>query len=167
MTCPRPQQTTPLTRIERGTPRPKARCATDCTSPLNQRKHFPTLAINVTSRFLGQLLISNWSCKSVYAFDPGCSLNTTAVQWDVKHKYNKMSRHMGKQTICICENKGADQLRSNCEADQRLCFRYSDNTFLRNFKILALFCDCTGRFMSDLIGNHIVGFPTRRLKLFV
>ena len=33
---------------------------------------------------------------------------------------------MGKPTICIGENKGADQLRSNCEADQRLCFRYSD-----------------------------------------
>ena len=35
---------------------------------------------------------------------------------------------MGKPTICIGENKGADQLRSNCEADQRLCFRYSDGT---------------------------------------
>ena len=28
----------------------------------------------------------------------------------------------------LCENKGADQLRSNCEADQRLCFRYTDST---------------------------------------
>ena len=35
-----------------------------------------------------------------------------------------MSRLMGKPTICICENKGADQLRGNREADQRLCFRY-------------------------------------------
>ena len=26
---------------------------------------------------------------------------------------------MGKPTICICETKGADQLQSNCEADQR------------------------------------------------
>ena len=39
-----------------------------------------------------------------------------------------MSRLMGKPTICICENKGADQLRGNREADQRLCFRYSDST---------------------------------------
>ena len=31
-----------------------------------------------------------------------------------------MSRVMGKQTICICENKGADQLRSDCDADQRI-----------------------------------------------
>ena len=39
-----------------------------------------------------------------------------------------LSHPMGKPTICIGENKGADQLRSNHEADQRLCFRYSDNT---------------------------------------
>ena len=37
---------------------------------------------------------------------------------------------MGKPTICIGENRGADQFRSNCEADQRLCFRYSDSTIL-------------------------------------
>ena len=35
---------------------------------------------------------------------------------------------MGKPTICIGKNKDADQLRGNREADQRLCFRYSDST---------------------------------------
>ena len=30
---------------------------------------------------------------------------------------------------CLCENKGADQLRGNREADQRLCFRYTDSIF--------------------------------------
>ena len=35
---------------------------------------------------------------------------------------------MGKPIICICKNKGADQLRGNREADQRICFRYSDST---------------------------------------
>ena len=37
---------------------------------------------------------------------------------------------MRKPDFCLCENKGADQLRSNrdCEADQRLCFRYTDST---------------------------------------
>ena len=39
-----------------------------------------------------------------------------------------MSHHMGKPTIRLGENKGADKLRINCEADQRLCFRYSDST---------------------------------------
>ena len=35
---------------------------------------------------------------------------------------------MRKPTFCICENKDADQLRGNREADQRLCFRYTDST---------------------------------------
>ena len=39
-----------------------------------------------------------------------------------------MSLVLRKQAFCICENKGADQLRGNPEADQRLCFRYTDST---------------------------------------
>ena len=35
---------------------------------------------------------------------------------------------MRKPAFCICENKDADQLRGNREADQRLCFRYRDST---------------------------------------
>ena len=35
---------------------------------------------------------------------------------------------MGKRAFCICENKDADQLRGNREADQRLCFRNTDST---------------------------------------
>ena len=37
-----------------------------------------------------------------------------------------MRRVMKKTTFCICENKDADQLRGNREADQRLWFRYKD-----------------------------------------
>ena len=33
---------------------------------------------------------------------------------------------MRKPAFCICENKDADQLRGNREADQHLCFRYTD-----------------------------------------
>ena len=50
-------------------------------------------------------------------------------------------------------NKGADQLRSNCEAEQRFCFRYTDSTVPLLFQPLAIFCDCTGWFVSDLVGN--------------
>ena len=39
-----------------------------------------------------------------------------------------MSHGMRKPGFCICENKDADQLRGNREADQRLCFRYMDTT---------------------------------------
>ena len=35
---------------------------------------------------------------------------------------------MRKPAFCICENKDADQLRGNREADQRLCFRYTAST---------------------------------------
>ena len=34
---------------------------------------------------------------------------------------------MRKPAYCICENKDADQLRGNGEADQRLCFRHMDS----------------------------------------
>ena len=39
-----------------------------------------------------------------------------------------MSRVIRKPDFCICENKDADQLRGDREADQRLCFRYVDST---------------------------------------
>ena len=41
---------------------------------------------------------------------------------------NDMSRIVRKPDFCLGENKGADQLRGNREADQRLCFRYSNST---------------------------------------
>ena len=34
---------------------------------------------------------------------------------------------MRKPAFCICENIDADKLRGNREADQRLCFRYTDS----------------------------------------
>ena len=41
-----------------------------------------------------------------------------------------LSRLMRKPTICIGKNKDTDQLRGDREADQRLCFCYSDVQFL-------------------------------------
>ena len=65
---------------------------------------------------------------------------------------------MRKPDFCICENKDADQLRGNREADLRLCFCYIDSTIpllpeIQNSKSLAIFCDCTARFGWDLVGN--------------
>ena len=65
---------------------------------------------------------------------------------------------MRKPAFCICENKDAHQLRGNRKADQCLCFRYTDSTIplvskFEIFKPLAIFCGCTARFVSDLIGN--------------
>ena len=75
---------------------------------------------------------------------------------------------MRKSTIYmdIHENKGTDQLRSKCQADQRLCFTYSDSTIADFLSLspLAIFCACTAQFVSDLFGNHIVGFLMMRHK---
>ena len=53
---------------------------------------------------------------------------------------SNMSRRMEKPTICIGKNKGADQLRINCGADQCLCFFYMDSTIplLSKSKISSL-----------------------------
>ena len=56
------------------------------------------------------------------------SVNPTGVLTDFVKEY--LSHLMGKPTICIGKNKDADQLRGNREADQRLCFRYSDSRIL-------------------------------------
>ena len=68
-----------------------------------------------------------------------------------------LSRDMRKPDFCICENKDADQLSGYREADQCLCFRHLDSTIplhskSRNFKSQAIFCGCTARFVSDLVG---------------
>ena len=62
---------------------------------------------------------------------------------------------MRKPAFCICENKDADQLRGNREADQRLFFRYMDSTnpLLRKCKISSL--------MSSSVGVQSGLYPTR------
>ena len=51
------------------------------------------------------------------------SQSERSESFDIHFTY--LSRHMRKPAICICENKGADQLCGNREADQRLCKEYS------------------------------------------
>ena len=122
------------------------------------------------------------TCLLVYTADLRGAFRAPLVLWLFlsyiyicpEHKYIKnvfrhqLSHLMGKPTICMGENKDADQLRGNRETDQRLCFRYSDSTIPLNpkFQASSSFCACTGRFVSDLFGNHIVGFPTRWLNLY-
>ena len=77
--------------------------------------------------------------------------------------FSRLSRVVRKPAFCICENKDADQLRGNREADQRLCFRYIDNTIPLLPKPLAIFCGCTDRFVWDLIETPKTGFLTTRL----
>ena len=49
-------------------------------------------------------------------------------EYSGRSSQNHLSRIVRKPDFCLGVNKGADQLRGNREADQRLCFRYTDST---------------------------------------
>ena len=65
-------------------------------------------------------------CKPMYP------ITSTNPEWRSIHYEKRVSEQFEprceKTGFCICENKEEDQLRSNCTADQRLCFRYIDST---------------------------------------
>ena len=63
---------------------------------------------------------------------------------------------MSKSAFCICENKDADQLCSNCTTDQRLCFATQIELFryFLNPKFPASSYLCWySLVVSDLVGN--------------
>ena len=67
------------------------------------------------------------------------------------------------------ENKGADQLRGNREADQRLCFRYWDSTIPLLLKseissFWLFFVPVQAGLCRTWSETQIVGFVTHRLK---
>ena len=89
---------------------------------------------------------------------------------DSKYKiynYYDLSRRMGKPTICIGETKA--QTSFAVTAKLISVFVFATRTvhilflLIPNFKLLTFFCDCTARFVSDLVGTQIVGFLTQRL----
>ena len=66
---------------------------------------------------------------------------------------------MRKPTICICENKDADQLRGNSEADQRLCFRYSDSKNLFLFDLNLKFQASSSFMFQTCSETTLLVFP--------
>ena len=76
---------------------------------------------------------------------------------------------MRKLALCICENKDADQLCGNREADQRLCFRYMDSAIplLPKYEISSLYPSCVV-VQPGLCGTCSetpkTGFLTKRLN---
>ena len=77
---------------------------------------------------------------------------------------------MRKPAFCICENKDADQLRGNREADQRLCFRYIDSTIpLLPKSAISIILTSSVLVQSGLCGawseTPKTGFLTTRLIL--
>ena len=83
-----------------------------------------------------------------------------------------MSRVVRKPGFCICENKDADQLRGNREADQHLCFHYTDSTIplLPKYEISNM-QPSSVVVQSGLCGTWSetpkTGFLTTRLILFL
>ena len=76
---------------------------------------------------------------------------------------------MRKPAFCICENKDADQLLGNREADQRLCFRYTDSTIpvLHIYEISSLYTSCVvvqPAYCQTWSETPKTGFLTTRLK---
>ena len=57
-----------------------------------------------------------------------CILGMDFIKIKVLFLNTDLSHCTRKPTICLWGNKGTDQLRSNCEADQRLCFRHMDSS---------------------------------------
>ena len=64
----------------------------------------------------------------------------------------KMSRIVGKPDFCLCKNKGA--VTAKLISAFVLASQIVQLLFFLNPKFqLACFCDCAGRFVSDLVGN--------------
>ena len=73
---------------------------------------------------------------------------------------------------CIGKNKDADQLRGNREADQRLCFRYTDSTLplLSKSEISSLYPSSVAVQAGLCLTwseTPKTGFLTTRLILFI
>ena len=71
-------------------------------------------------------------------------MHNWAVNWLEQYlnscHYSYLSPVVRRPSFCICENKDADQLRGNREADRGLCFRYTDSaiSFLPKYEISSL-----------------------------
>ena len=82
-------------------------------------------------QILGERLQDHWSSGLCYRmlFRPSFGVNFSfkkILTWTMCH-FNT-SRVIRNPGFYLCENKGAVQLCSNCTAEQRLCFRYTDST---------------------------------------
>ena len=79
---------------------------------------------------------------TVYGLDCNSENRFTNNQPYLRHIVRKLDFY-------LCKNKGADQLRSNCKADQRLCFRYTDSTISLLLKTkISSFCLLLGLYRS-------------------
>ena len=84
----------------------------------------PSSGIVSITIFLLLYLDLKWFSLSINTYETNGPFQSFALVYCQFH----LSRLVRKPAFCICDNKDADQLRGNREADQRLCFRYTDST---------------------------------------
>ena len=106
------------------------------------------LFVKIVLLFVGLFSLIKKKCFACILSYSGTNLNLTDFTYVFgliltylfhNCQYN-MSLVMRKPAFCICENKDADQLRGNSEADQRLCFSYIASTIplLPKYRISSL-----------------------------
>ena len=81
------------------------------------------------------------------------------LDFSKEKQITKMSHRIRKQTMCICENKDADQLCSNCIVDHRLCFRYTDSTITLLKSQISRFKPAPVTIQASLWLSHVMAFP--------
>ena len=74
---------------------------------------------------------------------------------------------MRKPDFCLFKNKSADQLCSNCTADQHLCFCYTDSTITLLLKPKFQASSLLGPFVSELVGNPEALFSHVKAHIYV
>ena len=92
---------------------------------LNNKLKDVLMILTVNSHLKDCCVIHHSQSCRVFNVPEGSRLLTRKKKKIIKNETNEPCH--GQK--CICKNKGADQLRSNCEADRRIRFRYSDITF--------------------------------------
>ena len=70
------------------------------------------------------------NCKTTILWSESAIFSVSGRTSPDRPNVKYLSLVVRKPAFCTCENKDADQLRGNREADQRLCFRYTDSTIL-------------------------------------
>ena len=121
------------------------------------------ILVLVVLRFiLSRQIISNGTtAQLIFAFHCFALIHLLDVRFLYEPHREKIGfLHMRKQR----------RRRGNREADQRLCFRDLDSMIpliskSKIFKALTIFCDCTARFISDLVGNPEDRFSQNEAQL--
>ena len=89
----------------------------------------PTMKVQIIPLNLISTLIVRWlySIMDLPTSKRWSVADMLYISWSVWVQLGLWAVSWVNLLFCICENKGADQMRGNCAADQRPCFRYIDS----------------------------------------